>query len=592
MSSKFFGALALTMLVAATSARAVQDPTIGKAAPAFELKDAKGELVTAESLKDKSAVVYVFLGTACPIANLYLPELNDLQTELGSKGLQVIGVNSNYGDDADAIRTHAEEYQLTFPVLVDAERTLADGLGAKRTPEVFIADAKGIVRYHGRIDDRYGYTYRRDNTTRADLAEAVHEILAGKEVSLASTEPIGCLISQPKASAKSSDITYSKDISRIVRTKCAFCHQEGAAAPFELDTYDQVVEWADTIKEVIDDGRMPPWHATAEYGHFSNDRRLTDTEKEVLLAWLDSDRAKGDDADLPPPQKAHKTGWIIGEPDVVLKMPEKVKIQADGVVAYQYYRTPTNFKEDMWVTAAEARPGNRKVVHHIILFFRDPNAKLDGEIFDGGGKAGGFLVGTAPGDMPLILPPGVARRIPAGAELIWQMHYTPTGKEEEDQSEVGLIFHKGPEPPKYNALTKGISQRWFKIPAGADNHRVDSEFVFKKDAILLSFMPHMHLRGKAFHYEATYPDGTQEVLLDIPKYDFNWQSTYRLAQPKNMPKGTKIHCIAHFDNSTNNKANPDPTKTVFWGDQTWEEMMIGWIDYMYVPDGEEEVAER
>jgi peroxiredoxin len=590
---RFTWAAAAAWVLIAANGWAKEDPAIGMAVPAFELSDAHGKTHTLADYRGKNALVLFFTGTGCPIANLYVPELNELQTQLGPKGLQILAINANAGDSPEAVRKHAEEFKIAFPVLLDGRQTLADALGATRTPEVFVADADGVVRYHGRIDDRYGYTYRRDSSTRPDLEEAVREVLANKPVSLASTEPVGCLIARPKDAAKGGEVTYARDVSRILRTKCAFCHTAGAAAPFELQTYEDAVKWADTIREVVDDGRMPPWHATAPFGHFSNDRRLTDTEREVLFAWIDGGRAKGDDKDLPPPQKVNDTGWMIGHPDLVLKMPEKVTIKADGVVPYQYYRTPTNFEEDVWVTMAEARPGNRAVVHHIIVFFRDPNAKGGGGgIFDPDGKSSGFLVGTAPGDMPLILPPGVARRIPKGAELIWQMHYTPTGKVEEDQSEIGLVFHKGPEPPKYNALTKGIGQRFLKIPPGAENHRVESEFTFKKDAILLSFMPHMHLRGKSFLYEAFYPDGSREVLLDVPKYDFNWQSAYRLAQPKRMPAGTRIHCTAHYDNSANNPANPDPAKTVYWGDQTWEEMMIGWIDFMYDEPAVSEVAER
>ncbi|MBY0587367.1 redoxin domain-containing protein [bacterium] len=572
-------------LVASKSGFASAAPSI-----AFELKSVDGKTWTEKVFADHAATAIVFIGTGCPVANLYLPELKQLQASFASQGVQVLGVNSNFGDDAETIKKHAADFQVTFPVLIDAEQKLASGLSIARTPEVVVVDKKGEIRYRGRIDDRHGYTYRRDASTRADLEEAIKEVLADKAVSVARTEPVGCLLHRHPDAIATGDVTFAQQVSRIINNKCGYCHRAGAAAPFNLQTYDDVAKWADAIKEVVNENRMPPWHATASFGHFSNDRRLTDTERQLLLRWIDEGRSKGDEKDLPPATVYDDSGWMIGKPDLVLKMPHKVDVQADGVVAYQYYVTPTNFKEDMWITAAEAKAGNRGVVHHIIIFFRDPKVKMP--IGEPDGKKFGFLVGTAPGDMPLVLPPGVARRIPAGAELVWQMHYTPTGKPEEDLSEVGLIFHKGPEPVKYNSITKGISQRWFKIPANADNHRVESNFVFKEDSILLSFMPHMHLRGKAFLYEAIYPDGKKEVLLDVPKYDFNWQSAYRLAQPKNMPAGTKIHCVAHFDNSKNNPANPDPTKSVVWGDQTWEEMMIGWIDYMNSKPLEPAVADK
>jgi mono/diheme cytochrome c family protein len=376
--------------------------------------------------------------------------------------------------------------------------------------------------------------------------------------------------------ASPGEITYAKHVAPIIQNKCQTCHRPGMAAPFSLSKYDDVVDWSETIKEVVEQKRMPPWLADARFGKFRNDRRLSDAERETLIKWIDADMPMGDEKDLPP-AKQYSEGWMIGKPDVVFELPQEVTVQATGTVPYQYYTTPTNFKEDVWVAAAEARPGNRKVVHHIIVSFRDPKVRQQG----GRGLGDGHVVGTAPGDMPLILPTGVARKIPAGSTLIWQMHYTPTGQVEIDRSQLGLVFYKEKQPPKYSELTRGISQRRLAIPPGDANHQVESEFTFPADAILHSFMPHMHLRGKDFKYEATYPDGSTETLLSVPRYDFGWQSTYILEQPLRMPKGTKIHCTAHFDNSPGNRANPDPTKEVRWGDQTWEEMMIGWINYAW-----------
>jgi mono/diheme cytochrome c family protein len=372
-------------------------------------------------------------------------------------------------------------------------------------------------------------------------------------------------------------VTYAHDVARIFQERCQTCHHPGTAAPFSLLTYDDAVHWAETIREVISDGRMPPWHADPHYGVFSNDRRLPQAERETLLRWLDSDMAKGDPRDLPPARE-YAEGWVIGKPDVVFELPAEQTVPAKGVVPYQYFITPTNFKEDVWVQAAEARPSNRSVVHHIIVSFRDPKVK---ERPGGRGVGDGFIVGTAPGDMPMILPPGVARKIPAGSELVWQMHYTPNGKEGKDRSQVGLVFYKGKEPPRWSALTRGITNATFAIPPGAPAHPVESDWVVPRDTLALSFMPHMHLRGKDFEYRAEYPDGRTEVLLSVPRYDFNWQTMYRLARPTRLPKGTKIHCFARFDNSPNNPANPDPKKEVLWGDQTWEEMMIGWVDFVW-----------
>jgi hypothetical protein len=380
----------------------------------------------------------------------------------------------------------------------------------------------------------------------------------------------------PKTKAS---VTYAKQVSRIIQAKCQTCHHSGTAAPFTLATYDDVLKHADTIREAVSEKRMPPWHADPHYGKFGNDRHLAAGELDTLLTWLDSGRALGDKRDLPEP-RSFEDGWVIGKPDVIFDLPEERTIPATGVVPYQYYRTPTNFKEDVWVQAAEGRPGNRGVVHHIVVSISDPrNKDPKGPANRGFGES--ILVGEAPGDIPLILPTGVAKRIPAGAELIWQMHYTPNGKEAKDKSQLGLVFYKGPEEPKYNCQTLGISENAFVIPPGEPNHKVESEWTAPRDTLLLSFMPHMHLRGKDFEYRATYPDGHTDTILAVPRYDFSWQTQYRLAEPLRLPKGTKIHCTAHFDNSAANPANPDPKTAVRFGEQTWEEMMIGWVDFVW-----------
>jgi hypothetical protein len=371
-------------------------------------------------------------------------------------------------------------------------------------------------------------------------------------------------------------VTYAKQISRIMQERCQSCHHAGTAAPFTLASFEDAVHWSDTIREVISTNRMPPWHADPHFSKFSNDRRLPKEEKQAILTWLNSGMPMGDKKDLPAP-RTFADGWVIGKPDVVFQLPEEQTVPATGVVPYQYFVTPTNFKEDVWVQAAEARPGNRGVVHHIIVSYRDP--KANGRSSQGGFD--GFIVATAPGDMPVILPPGVAIKIPAGADLVWQMHYTPNGKEAKDKSQVGFVFYKGKEPPKRFSNTRGISNNTFVIPPGASNYLSESEWVVPRDTLLLSFMPHMHLRGKDFEYRAIYPDGRSEIILKVPKYDFAWQTSYRLAKPLHLPKGTKIHCTAHFDNSSANPANPDPKKEVTWGDQTFEEMMIGFVDYMW-----------
>jgi peroxiredoxin len=522
---------------------------------------------------EKELVVLIAMGTSCPIGNLYLPDLIAAQKQFDGK-LQIIGINSNSGDTPEKIAAHAREFELNFPVLCDSRQAVADLLGTERTAEVFLLDRQRVIRYHGRIDDRYDYTTKRQEAERSDLKEAVQELLAGKEVSIPETKTTGCLISRPRRRTSAGEVTYAKQVSRIIQNKCQTCHHPGTAAPFSLLTYDDAVQWSAMMKEVVLERRMPPWHADPRHGHFSNDRRLAQDEIEALVAWIDNGTPEGDAKELPPARE-YPDGWRIGKPDVVFELPEEVVIPATGVVPYQYFATKTNFEEDTWIQAAEARPGNRGAVHHIVVFYREPNEKK-------GGAERNWVVGAAIGDSPLVFPEGIGRRIPKGSTLIWQMHYTPTGKEERDRSQIAFQFCK--TPPRHNALTHGISNHRLQIPPGDPRHAVQSSLTVPKDVQLLSLMPHMHLRGKDFEYRAVYPDGRKEVLLTVPQFDFNWQSSYFLAEPLRLPQGTKIECVAHYDNSPGNRANPDPTKTVRWGDQTWEEMMIGYIDYIIAED--------
>jgi hypothetical protein len=238
---------------------------------------------------------------------------------------------------------------------------------------------------------------------------------------------------------------------------------------------------------------------------------------------------------------------------------------------------PTKFPTDVWVQAAEAKPGNRALVHHIIVFVHPPKGRVSNDTDDQIGN--GFLTGYAPGDMPSVFEPGTAKRIPAGSELVFQMHYSPNGVEGDDQSSVALIFAKS--PPRREVRTRGIDDQTLNIPKGANNYEVVASTTFKKEAEILGFMPHMHLRGKDFEYRIIYPAGRSATLLRVPHYDFNWQTTYRLKKPLKVPPLTRIQVVAHFDNSADNPNNPDPTKPVYWGEQTWDEMMIGFVDYYY-----------
>jgi hypothetical protein len=380
-------------------------------------------------------------------------------------------------------------------------------------------------------------------------------------------------------------VTYAGDVAAILQEKCQSCHRPGQVGPFPLLSYDETVGHAATIREVVDDRRMPPWHADPRHGQFENDRSLSARQRATILAWVDRGCPLGDAKAVPAP-RAFPEGFSIGKPDLVIEMPEPYTVPAQGTLPYKYFRVPSGFTEDRWVQAAEARPGDSSVVHHILVAIDDHKPKTEE---DERRLPQSHFVAYAPGDLPLSLPPGTAKRIPAGSDFIIQMHYTPVGKVRSDRSKIAFVFAKA--PPRREAHTLGIIQFAFEIPPGADNHAVESSYVFPADAELYSLFPHMHLRGKSFKYTATFPDGGREVLLSVPDYDFAWQSVYRLARPRPMPKGTRIDCLAHFDNSADNPSNPDPSRKVAWGDQTFEEMMIGYIDVAFL-DRTPEAAKR
>lgn len=369
-------------------------------------------------------------------------------------------------------------------------------------------------------------------------------------------------------------VTYTRDVAKILNHRCVECHRAGEAAPMSLTTYKETRPWAKAIKAAVLTRKMPPWLADPAHGKFANDRRLSDEEVAAITGWADNGAPEGDAKDLPAPP-AFVTGWNIGKPDMVVDMGTDFDVPANGEVPYKYYTVDPGFKEDMWIEAAECRPDKRGVVHHIIVFVVDPKEPQLA------GTGGNLLVGWAPGDPPMNYSAGTAKLVRAGSKLRFQLHYTPNGSATRDRSYVGLRFAK--EAPKFRALTGRALNFGFKIPAGAPNHEVTASFVAKEDIRLTSLMPHMHVRGKDFKYTVTYPDGRSEVLLAVPRYDFNWQLSYTLQDPLTLPKGTRIDCVAHYDNSPNNKWNPDPTKDVKWGDQTWEEMMIGWFNYTIDP---------
>lgn len=385
------------------------------------------------------------------------------------------------------------------------------------------------------------------------------------------------------AASVPSTVTFSKDVAPILQNNCQGCHRPGEPTPMSLLTYKEARPFAAAISEAVAMKKMPPWFADPKFGHFSNDRSLKQQDIDTLVAWAKTGAKEGNPKDLPKPI-AFVEGWNIGKPDLTLEMPLDFKIAASGTVDYQYILIPGNFKEDTWVQQTEIRPGNRKLVHHVIAFVRPPGSKFmqnakPGVPYnekDANGNAGEFLVGYAPGMISTKLEPGRAKMIEAGSDIVLQLHYTANGTEGTDRTKVGFVFAK--DPVKERVITLAATTTKFEIPANDPNYKVTTAFEFGSDAKVADYTPHMHLRGKDFEYTAVYPTGERETLLKVPHYSFDWQLTYFPEKELIVPKGTRIECVAHYDNSVNNPANPDATKAVRYGEQSWEEMMFGFFD--------------
>ena len=370
------------------------------------------------------------------------------------------------------------------------------------------------------------------------------------------------------AAAAAQTPTFSKDVAPIFYSKCVECHRPTMFAPMSLVQFDDARPWAKSIRNRVATRTMPPWGADPAHGVFKNDPRLSDKEIATILAWVDGGAPKGDDKDLPK-TPSFVDGWTIGQPDAVFAMKEPFQIPATGIVEYQYIRIPTGITEDKWLAAIEIKPVARAQVHHVIAFTVPAGAPIS----EGGALGPGNIGGVTPNKPGVVFDPGVGRMLTGNTDIVLQMHYTTNGQATTDRTQVGLRFLK--EPPMLQQRGGSVIQPRFVIPAGAPAHEVRGSRVLQDDTIITSFTPHMHVRGKDMTYTAKYPDGRTEVLLSVPSYDFNWQITYQLKEAKRMPKGTEIEVVAHFDNSPQNKFNPDPTKDVRWGDQTFEEMMIG-----------------
>lgn len=508
------------------------------------------------------AVVLMTQSNSCKSSNKAMAKAAALQQDYADKGVRVFMINSSANDSRSAIEAAAAQAALNVPILMDSAQLIGESMALDTAGEALVLNtADWTVAYRGAANKH--------------ATKALDAVLAGERVSRPSTKAKGCEVAYPEqqARAQHANISYEKDIAPILLNNCVSCHRQGGIGPWAMDNFTMVKGFAPMIREVLRTQRMPPWHADPKHGTFSNDRSLSNTELKTLVHWIEAGAPRGEGEDPLVTTDVEYTEWdtegVLGKPHYVVDIPAS-EIPASGVVDYKYHYVKNPIGRDVWVHATEVLPGDRAVLHHVITAFGD--MVTEGP-YKGRMKHTGGLRGYAPGITNEPFPENTGVFLPADATLEFQVHYTTSGKATVDESRLGLWFHE--DAPEKQVFSKFIANGKIRIPAHAANHAEKEEYTVPKDAILYNVMPHAHFRGKAAEFRAFYPDGTEELLLSVPNYDFNWQTTYEFAEPKFVPEGTRIVQTNWWDNSAANSANPDPSIEVTWGEQSWEEMLFG-----------------
>jgi hypothetical protein len=561
-------------LASAGEARLDLRPIHGPDGRSVELRAPKG-----------GASALVFYSSECPISNSYSPALNALGSEFPAGRVRLVGLCIDPDlSDAD-IATHAKDFELKFPVVRDRHGDLARKLGAAVTPEAFVLDDQGRVRYHGRIDDQFADRRKANaNPSTHELRDAVAAVLDGREVKTPHVPAVGCPIPDPPKA--DSAPTYSREVVRILQRNCQECHRKGQIGPFPLETYEQARKRAADIAAVADDRVMPPWKPVPGVGpKLKHERSLASGDIAALLAWAEAGAPEGYPSDLPPPA-AFPEDWALGTPDLVVEPAEEFSIPADGGDIYRCFVIPTTLPKDMYISSIEYRPGNRRVVHHMLAYVDTSGEGRKRDAADPGPgyscfsgpqvEIVGDLGGWAPGNEPSRLPEGVGRSLPKGADVIVQVHYHPSGKPETDRSRIGLHFSR--KPVKQTFHWNAAADPRLKIEPGESNHESKASWRVPVDLVGYAVTPHMHMLGRDITMSVTYPEGRTVDLVKIADWDFAWQNTYYFENPIDLPKDSVIKLVAHFDNSEANPRNPNhPPKQVKWGEATTDEMSIGFI---------------
>lgn len=591
--SRVAALLALVWCSIASLAFSSEPPWTGLTLPAAGQEE--------QSLRSKfgsRGTVVVFLSTECPISNGYLPTLNRLAEEWKEEGVTVLGINANQSQSLQSMTRHAREFSVGFPVFRDPAGEVALALKATTCPEVILLDADAKTAYRGRIDDRYTGRGRAPRSVgRADLELAVQSLLSGTPIEVTETKVTGCPIDrhadEPPSAIPADEVpTYSRDIAPLLQDHCTECHRPGGIGPFALEDYASARRWADDIASFTASRSMPPWKATPGFGDIDGSRHMPQEAIHTIAAWVQGGTPEGDPQQLPPPRE-FASRWKLGrEPDLLLDCPEYT-LGADGPDEYRCFVIPTDLAGDQYVTALEVRPGNARVVHHVLTFLdvngraRSLDQRHEGPGYITSAGYPGFLPsgnlgGWAPGMQVRELPEGIVRLLPRQADVVVQVHYHRSGRVETDRTQIGLYFsQKPPERCVQNVPVLPWSGPLgeFEIPAGSPRHEVRTSFVLPQEMQAVSITPHMHLLGHDMEVTARHPDGTVINLIQITNWDFNWQETYLFRAPVNLPRLTRIEVVAHFDNSAENPANPfRPVRAVRWGESTDEEMCIAFIE--------------
>ena len=553
-------------------------PVIGDVIGELRFKDIRGLQRSLKDLGEKRAYVFVFTTTQCPLVKRTLGKLIELDSKFGPQDVQFVAVNVGAEDTIRDMAAQAIEFDASFPFVKDTDLSCVKRLGIQRTPEVAVLDGTSKLVYRGRVDDQLRLGGTLPQPTRRDLETALEELLAEKVISVATTTTDGCLITAPEPlETKQLPPTFHKEVAPILNRRCVNCHRPGTAAPFSLLSYKDATANAEMLAEVVIDQRMPPWFANPKHGKFQNDPSLTSAERETLVRWVRSGRAAGDPRDAPPAPKFDDSKWRIGEPDLVVSMLLEESIPATGYVPYRHLLLPHVFLNDTWLEAVEIRPDNPAVVHHCnMAYVTTQGAGIDT-----------FITGYVPGGQPLDLgrfDNGVAYLVPKFAGLGLQIHFTTTGKPEKCRISVGLRFPRRVVEKKLQHFL--LDPHRIRIPPGHGAYAMRSNRTLDHDATLLGLFTHMHLRGKDMTFFADVPGQPRETLLQISNFNFEWQLGYEIDPgTKRLPKGTRVEAVAHFDNSAFNPYNPDPKRTVPWGQQSYDEMFNGYV--FYVVDDEQ-----